>query len=124
MNEARMIQQKKFKTLIMNWEDHNAWEIFSIRQTLFVLQYISNVKVEIFHVLQDKVSPPTRRCAERGAKNRQEMIFKKVWTRYEQNFDKFLMTQKNLRLGFLFTDFSQHFGIYLLAFALKFLFQL
>ena len=52
------------------------------------------------------------------------MIFKKVWTRYEQNFDKFLMTQKNLRLGFLFTDFSQHFGIYLLAFALKFLFQL
>ena len=34
--------------------------------------------------------------------------------------DEFLMTLMKLRLDFLFTDLSQHFGIYLVTFALKF----
>ena len=34
--------------------------------------------------------------------------------------DGFFMTLKKLRLDFLSTDLSQHFGIYLVVFALKF----
>ena len=34
--------------------------------------------------------------------------------------DQFLMNQNKLRLGFLFVDLFQHFGIYLVAFAPKF----
>ena len=34
--------------------------------------------------------------------------------------ERFLMTLMKLRLGFLFTDLSQYFGVYLIAFALKF----
>ena len=39
--------------------------------------------------------------------------------RYMQNFDQFVMTQKKLSLGFLFTDLFQHLGIYMLTVALK-----
>ena len=35
--------------------------------------------------------------------------------------DKFFMTLMKLKLDFLFTDFFQHFGIYLVVFALKLL---
>ena len=59
---------------------------------LFVLYHTNIDKVEVFCVLHDKVSLPTR-CLERGTGNRQQIIFGKVWTRYIQNIDQFLMTQ-------------------------------
>ena len=48
-----------------------------------------------------------------------KQFLEKVWIRYIQNVDQFLMIQKKLRLGFLFADLSQHIEIYLVAFALK-----
>ena len=48
-----------------------------------------------------------------------KQFLEKVWIRYIQNADQFLMIQKKLRLGFLFADLSQHIEIYLVAFGLK-----
>ena len=45
-----------------------------------------------YFVLHDKVSRPTR-CSECGKGNRQQIIFRKVRTRYVKNVDQFLMTQ-------------------------------
>ena len=53
-------------------------------------------RLEIFRVLHDKVSLLMRRCSERGTRNREQIIFRKAWTRYIQNFNHFLMTQKKL----------------------------
>ena len=56
-------------------------------------------------------------------KNGGQRLFSKVRTRYIQSFDQkieFLMNLMELRLGFLVADLSQRFGIYLVAFALKF----
>ena len=60
------------------------------------------------------------RCSGRGTRNRQQKVFGKVLISYIEKFDQFLMTKKKYRLGLLFTGPSQHFGIYLVAFALKF----
>ena len=48
-------------------------------------------------------------------RNREQRLFRKVWTRYTKN-----LTLMKLRLGFLVEDLSQHLGIYLLAFVIKF----
>ena len=61
--------------------------------------------------LQQKVSLLMRGCSEH-----EQQIFREIWTRCMLNFDQFLMTQQKLRLGFLFTDLSQHFRIYLVVF--------
>ena len=81
-------------------------------------------KIEIFHVLHDKVLLLTKRRSLWETRNCQQRIFRKVWTIYIYrncwSKDEFLMTLLNLRFDFLFTDLSQYFGIYLVAFALTF----
>ena len=54
---------------------------------------------------------------ERGTRNCKQRIFRKVWSRYIQNFDQIWMIEKRLGLSFLFTDLCQHFGIILVSFA-------
>ena len=50
--------------------------------------YTNIYKSEIFHVLYDKVALLTRRHSEHGKINESKDIFKKVWTRYIQNFHR------------------------------------
>ena len=76
-------------------------------------------KFEIIRILHDKVALLTRKYSELETENRRQRKFRKVWTKYLQNFDQFLMAQKKLSLHFLFTDLFQHFGIHLVVFALK-----
>ena len=57
--------------------------MFNIRQKLLVfIQFTNNETVEIFQVLHDKVALLTRRRSEQGARNCEETLFRKVWTRY------------------------------------------
>ena len=92
-----------------------------------LLVYTNIDKVEIFHVLCNKVALLTMRHSQRGARNRHQRVFRKVWTIiYIENVDQkdeFFMTLMKLRLDFLFTDLSQCFGIDLMVFALKFFIQ-
>ena len=50
------------------------------RKKLFALCYIDTDidKVKIFCVLHDKVALLTRRCSERGTRNRHQRVFRKV----------------------------------------------
>ena len=60
---------------------------------------------------------------ERVSRNRKQRIFRKVRTIHIQNLDQkmnFFLTLMKLRLGLLFKDLSQQFGIELVVFALKF----
>ena len=83
-----------------------------------------------YHVLHKKVALLIRRRSERGKRNRNQRISRKVWTIYRTYIssyifnkkcwskDEFFMTKMKLRLEFLFTDLSQHPRIYLVVFAL------
>ena len=60
------------------------------------------------------------RRSECGTRNRHQIIFRKIWSIYIENVDKnmiFFVTLIKLRLDFLFTDLSKHFGIYFVVFA-------
>ena len=87
--------------------------------------FYSNIDtVEVFHSWHDKVALLTRRCSERGTSNsqhRKNKFYKgldQIYTKLRSK-DEFLMTLTKLRLGFLFTNLSQHFRIYLVAFTLN-----
>ena len=69
-------------------------------------------KVEISHVLLDKVALLMKRCSERGTRNCCQRISRKVWTTYIENVDQtwiLYMTRMKLVLDFLFTD--SFFGV-------------
>ena len=70
--------------------------LISDKKRLFYRILTLKYKVKIFRVLHDYVSLLMRRCSERGTRNREQIIFRKAWTRYIQNFNHFLMTQKEL----------------------------
>ena len=79
----------------------------------------------MFCVLHNKSCTANKRCSERGTRNPHQRIFRKFLTIYiyyrkHWSKDEFFMTLKKLRYGFLKTDLSQHFTIYLAVFALKF----
>ena len=71
-----------------------------------------------------------RRRSKRETRNRQQRIFRKVWTIYYiyiKNVDQkmnFFMTQIKLRLDYPFTDLPHYFGTYLVVFVLKFFIHL
>ena len=88
---------------------------------LLVLQYSTKIsKVKIFYVLQDKAALLTWRHTERGKRNRQQRIFRKVSTTCRKRWwkDEFLMILIKLRLGLLLTNLSQLLGIYLVVYIL------
>ena len=72
-------------------------------------------KFEILHVLHDKVALLMRKHSEWGTRNCHQKSFRKVWIIYIENFDQKMNFLYNslikLRLNFLFTDLSQHFGM-------------
>ena len=87
-----------------------------------LLQYTNIDTVKIFCVLHDQVALLTRRCSEWETRNRHQIIFRKVLTIGIQKTlikRSIFMTLIELTLDFLFPDLSQHFGIYLVVFALK-----
>ena len=71
--------------------------------------FVLHINICVLNCLKSKVFRLTRTYSERQARNSQQSIFRKVWTRYIQNFDQFLINQKKMRLGFLVTDLSQTF---------------
>ena len=72
------------------------------RKKAFVLQHTDIEKVEIFHVLHNKVALLLRRRSKRGTRNHHQIIFSKVWTIYIENAgqkkDEFFMILIKLRL--------------------------
>ena len=50
--------------------------------------YTNIDKVEIFHILRDKVALLTLRRSEWETRNFNQIIFRKAWTIYIENVDK------------------------------------
>ena len=62
-----------------------------------------------------------KKRSDQGTRNHQQIIFRKVWTIHTQNSDQRSIFEYDdeieVKLPF-FTDLSQHFGIYLMTFAI------
>ena len=56
---------------------------------IIVLTLYANIdKVEIFHILCDKVALVTLRRSEWETRSRDQIVFRKVWTIHIENVDK------------------------------------
>ena len=80
-------------------------------------------KLETLHVLHGKVTLLMTKHSERATRNCHQKSFRKVWTRYIENIDQkmnVLYESDEIEIRLFFTDLTQHFGIYLVVFALKF----
>ena len=95
----------------MNWMEQISSQCISVnfleKSQLFVLQYTNIGKyiciMVYWHLYYSILTLLTRRCSERGTRNRHESIFRKVLTiRKRWSKDEFFMTLK-LILDFLFT---------------------
>ena len=100
------------------------WANFSKKRCLhFITLTLAKLK---YFMSYNKIVLLTRRRSELGSRNRLQIIFRNVWTKYMSIYkkcwskDEFFVILIKLRLDLLFNDFSQRFGIYLVVFALKF----
>lgn len=92
-----MLQKKNVKSFLISNNE--------LKRPVFVWQYTSINKVEIVLVLHERTSMPTMVYSERETRNRQQIIFRMVWTRCVQDIFQFLMIQKKLTLAFFALNF-------------------
>ena len=116
---------KTLKMLIMNWTDQSMSKKLLIPAKSCLFCSILTLKKLKYFVLHDKFALLQGDVLswelETVSRELLEMFrlcisnTSKLWPK-----DELLMILMKLRLGFLFSDLSQHFGIYLVVFALNF----